>query len=112
MRRDLFNYPLKLPRTALQLAGEGGAIGRRKTPVVRRVMAPDGVWPAAAAQGGLHDRRREPSRSRPLLSAPHPAFGHLPRFRGEGEPADREQRHEKHREFDLCEYGRVEPGQG
>src|SRR5271166_2261060 len=69
-----------------QLAGEGGAVGRRETPVSRRAMAPDGVWPAAAAQGGLHDRRRQPSPYRPLLSAPHPAFGHIPAFAEKGNP--------------------------
>ena len=50
-----------------QLAGEGGAIGRRKTPVFRRAMAPDGVWPTASAQAGLRDRHREPS-SEPSLA--------------------------------------------
>ena len=55
-------------------AGEGGAIGRRKTPVFRRAMAPDGVWSAPATL----DRIARPSPrafSDPsLLSAPHPAL--------------------------------------
>jgi len=38
-----------------------------------------------------------------LLSAPHPAFGHLPRFAEKGNPGRRLQ--PKHREFDLCECG-------
>ena len=53
-----------------QLAGEGGAIGRRKTPVIRRAMAPDGVRPTASAQVGLRDCQREPSSDQPCF--PHP----------------------------------------
>ena len=45
--------------------------------------APDGVWPTASAQAGLHDRH--PSlRPTNLLSPPHPAFAPLPRFAGKG----------------------------
>src|SRR5208282_4331276 len=46
-----------------QLAGEGGA-----------EEAPDGVWPAASPQLGLHERHREPAIEPSLLSAPHPAL--------------------------------------
>src|SRR5208283_5057987 len=54
-----------------QLAGEGGAMGRRKTPVFRRAMGrrktpvfrramgPDGVWPAASKPAGWHDHKSE-----------------------------------------------------
>src|SRR5271166_6095270 len=59
-----------------QLAGEGGAIGRRETPVFRRAMAPDGVWPAASGQVGLHDRHRKPASIHSCF--PHPIRRHSP----------------------------------
>ncbi len=48
----------------------GRTIGRRETPVSRRAMAPDGVWPAASTLAGLHD---PPSQSSPS----HSCFPHL-----------------------------------
>jgi len=58
-------------------AGEGGAIGRRETPVSRRAMAPDGVWPAAATQVGLQQRQRKPAKRRPCFPHPIPPHGPL-----------------------------------
>ena len=46
---------------------------------------PDGVWAAASTSAGLHCRHREPSRSAPLLSTPHPAgFAGHPRVFARG----------------------------
>jgi hypothetical protein len=83
------------PRPLPQLAGEGGAIGRRKTPVFRRAMAPDGVWPAGSSEVGLRERQREPFIGAVQLSAPHPARSarHLPRLRGEGDVGRLEAQH-------------------
>ena len=75
-RTTVFTH-LKSPRGPLpQLAGEGGAIGRRKTPVVRRAMAPDGVWAAASGQVGLQGRHREPFIDGSC--SPHPIRRHSP----------------------------------
>jgi len=45
------------------------------------------VWPAALTPVGLRDRRPEPSWDHALLSSPHPASGHLPRFAEKGKLA-------------------------
>jgi len=66
MQTSRFEARAPLP----QLAGEGGPIGRRKTPVFRRPMGPDGVWPAASKPAGLHDHKNEPSTTHSCL--PHP----------------------------------------
>ena len=62
-------------------AGEGGAIGRRKTPVFRRAMAPDGVWPAAATLGRI--ARPSPRAFNETSCFPHPIrpFGPPPGLR-------------------------------
>jgi len=76
---------LKSPRGPLpQLAGEGGAIGRRKTPVVRRAMAPDGVWPVASGQVGLRDRHRKPASIHSCFPHPIRRYAAPSPLRGEG----------------------------
>ena len=46
----------------------------------------DGVWSDARPLGDLHVGRRQVDDNIAALSIPHPAFGHLPRWRGEGVP--------------------------
>src|SRR5271157_4979220 len=85
LRPAVFTH-LRSPRGSHpQLAGEGGAIGRRKTPVFRRAMAPDGVWPTATTPDGLHERYRELAVQAPCFTHPIRRLRrHLPRFAEKG----------------------------
>ena len=54
--------------------------------------APDGVWPAASAYSRIARPSPRTCVGPYLLSAPHPAFGHLPCFAEKEKPALREPR--------------------
>src|SRR5208337_4146338 len=90
---------LKSPRGPLpQFAGEGGATGRRKTPVFRM-----GCGPLLRPKSDCTTATANLRRTIPAFRAPSGLRPPSP-LRGEGETRHREQFHEEHREFDLCEY--------
>ncbi len=68
-------------------AGEGGGIGRRKTPVFDGLWRRMGCGPLLEHKSDCMTVSANMAPTGELLSAPHPAFGHLPRFVEKGNPA-------------------------